>query len=100
MAARLQVDGRAIEAFCRRHHIKRLSLFGSVLRDDFRPNSDVHVLVEFEPGARVGLIRLAGMERELSELLGHQVDLREPEELNAYFRRDVVDSAEVIYERG
>jgi predicted nucleotidyltransferase len=86
-----------IADFCRRHHIRKLALFGSVLREDFRPDSDIDVLVEFEPGQRVGLIRLAGIERELTELLGRRVDLRKPGDLSPYFREEVLDSAEVIY---
>lgn len=86
-----------IEDFCRRHHIRKLSLFGSVLRGDFRPDSDVDVLVEFEPGYSVGLIRLAGMEIELSSIIGRKVDLRTPAELSRYFRQKVLDVAEVQY---
>jgi len=65
----IDVPKEQIAEFCRRNHIRRLALFGSVLRDDFGPDSDVDVLVEFEPGARVGLMRLAGMEIELGDLL-------------------------------
>ena len=72
-------------------------MFGSVLRDDFRPDSDVDVLVEFEAGVVVGLIRLAGMEKELSDLLGRKVDLRTPAELSRYFRDEVVRTAMVCY---
>ncbi len=97
MTARIAIDREKIADFCRRHHIRKLSLFGSVLRDDFRPDSDVDVLVEFEPGHVPGLIRLAGMERELSELIGRKADLRTPEDLSRYFRQQVVDSAEVQY---
>ncbi|MEK6574739.1 MAG: nucleotidyltransferase family protein [Chloroflexota bacterium] len=86
-----------IEDFCRRHHIRKLSLFGSVLRGDFRPDSDVDVLVEFEPEYSVGLIRLAGMEIELSSIIGRKVDLRTPAELSRYFRQKVLDMAEVQY---
>lgn len=86
-----------IAAFCQRYHIQKLSLFGSVLRDDFGPDSDIDVLVEFEPGQHVGLIRLAGMEIELSEMLGRKVDLRTPAELSRYFRQEVLDSAQVQY---
>jgi len=100
MPARLALDAAQIEAFCRRHHIRKLALFGSVLRDDFRPDSDVDVLVEFEPGQTVGLIRLVGIERELSELLGRRVDLRKPGDLSRYFRQQVVDAAEILFERG
>jgi hypothetical protein len=91
------LDRDQIASFCRRHHIRRLALFGSVLRDDFRPDSDVDVLVEFEPGHPVGLIRLAGIELELSELLGRKVDLRTPADLSRYFRQAVLDSAAVQY---
>ena len=96
--ARIAVDRDAIAEFCRRHHIRKLAFFGSVLRDDFRPDSDVDVLVEFEPGHTPGFIRLAGMEFELSDLLGgRKVDMRTPEDLSRYFRNDVVASAEVQY---
>jgi uncharacterized protein len=87
-----------IEAFCRRNHIRRLALFGSVLRDDFGPASDVDVLVEFEADARVGLLRLAGMEIELSEMLGRKVDLNTPGFLSDYFRAQVLAEAEVQYD--
>jgi hypothetical protein len=86
-----------IEDFCRRHRIRRLALFGSVLRPDFRPDSDVDVLVELEPGHRVGLIGFARIERELSELVGRKVDLRTPGDLSPYFRDAVVRDAVVQY---
>jgi uncharacterized protein len=95
--AAISVDREAIADFCRRHHIRKLSLFGSVLRDDFRPDSDVDVLVEFEPGWAVGLIRLAGLELELSNLIGRRVDIRTPADLSRYFRQEVLDTAEVQY---
>ena len=88
---------RRLPVFCRRRHIRKLALFGSVLREDFGSNSDVDVLVEFQPGAAVGLIRLAGMERELSEILGRKADIRTPGDLSRYFRDDVVRNAEVQY---
>lgn len=100
MAARITIEHEQIAEFCRRNHIRRLSLFGSVLRDDFRSASDVDVLVEFEPGARVGLIRMAGIELELSELLGRKVDLRTPSELSPYYRDEVVAMAELQYAQG
>ena|SRR6266487_3254958 len=85
-----------IAEFCRRHHICKLSLFGSVLRDDFRPDSDVDVLVEFEPEHIPGLIRFAGMELELSQLLGgRKVDLNTPQFLSPYFRDEVLEEAAV-----
>ena len=97
MSARIQLDKKKISEFCRRHHIRRLALFGSVLRDDFRPDSDVDVLVEFEPGCVPGLIRLAGMEIELSAMVGRKVDLRTPAEISRYFRERVLGTAEVQY---
>jgi len=86
-----------IAEFCKRHHIRKLALFGSVLREDFRPDSDVDVLVEFEPGHTVGLLRMAGLEMELSEALGRKVDLRTPAELSRYFRDEVARTSEVQY---
>lgn len=87
-----------IEAFCRKHHIRKLSIFGSYLREDFGPDSDIDFLVEFEPEHIPGLLRFAGMERELSELLGgRKVDLRTARDLSRYFRDEVVASAEVQY---
>ena len=88
-----------IAEFCRRHHIRRLSLFGSILREDFGPESDIDVLVEFEPGHTPGLLRMAGLELELSDLLCRKVDLRTPAELSRYFREDVCRASEVQYAR-
>jgi predicted nucleotidyltransferase len=99
MTKHLTIPQEQIADFCRRHHIQRLSLFGSVLRDDFRPDSDIDVLVEFEPGHTPGFIRLAGMELELSALLGRKADMRTPGELSRYFRQEVLDSAQVQYEQ-
>ncbi|MBN2305191.1 MAG: nucleotidyltransferase family protein [Anaerolineae bacterium] len=89
-----------LAAFCQQYHIRRLSLFGSVLRDDFGPDSDIDVLVEFEPGHTPGLITLAGIEIELTDLVGRQVDMRTPGDLSRYFRQDVLDHAQVQYEQG
>jgi len=82
--------------FCRRNRIRKLAFFGSVLRDDFRPNSDVDVLVEFEPGHVPGL-KFFSMQRELSEMLGRKVDLNTPEDLSRYYRNEVLAEAEVQY---
>lgn len=91
-------DSNAIVNFCRRHHIRKLSFFGSVLRSDFRPDSDIDVLVEFAPQHVPGFFQLAGMARELSALLGgRQVDLRTPQDLSPYFRDEVLASASVQY---
>jgi uncharacterized protein len=86
-----------IADFCRRHHIRKLSLFGSVLRDDFRPESDIDVLVEFEPDCTPGFAFFA-MEHELSEMLGRKVDLNTPGFLSHYFRDEVLKEAEVQYD--
>ena len=99
--ARIAVDETKIAAFCRENKIRRLALFGSALRDDFRPESDVDVLVEFEPGHSPGLLRMARMERELSPVFGgRKVDLRTPQDLSRYFRQSVIDEAEVQYAEG
>lgn len=83
--------------FCKRHHIRKLSLYGSILKGDFTSDSDVDFLVEFHPDHIPGLITLAGMEIELAEILGRKVDLRTPQDLSRYFRQEVLDSAEVQY---
>jgi len=85
-----------VTEFCRRHHIRKLAVFGSVLHDDARPDSDLDVLVEFEPGHVPGLAFFA-MEQELSELLGRKVDLNTPQFLSKYFRDRVIEEAEVQY---
>ena len=98
----MKPDGNAlpkdqITEFCRRHHIRKLSFFGSVLRDDFRPESDIDVLVEFEPGHTPGLAFFA-MQDELSAILGRKVDLNTPGFLSKYFRDQVLEEAEVQYD--
>ena len=85
-----------IAEFCQKNAIAKLSLFGSILRTDFRPDSDIDLLVEFIPGNKIGW-RIVTMEIELTEMLGRQVDLRTPEELSQYFRQKVLDSAQVLY---
>jgi uncharacterized protein len=95
--ARIEISQERVAEFCRRHRIHKLALFGSVLREDFGPESDVDVLVEFEPAASVGLIGLAAMELELSEVLGRKADLRTPGDLSRYFRDAVLRDAEVQY---
>lgn len=82
--------------FCQRHRIRRLALFGSVLRDDFGPRSDVDVLVEFEPGVRTGL-KFFAIQKELSQIMGRPVDLHTPQCLSKYFRDRVLNEAEVQY---
>jgi hypothetical protein len=90
----------ALAAFCARNHIRKLSLFGSILTPRFREESDIDMLVEFLPGQGPGLIGIAGMEIELSEMLGRKVDLRTPRDLSRYFRDEVVASAVPQYEQG
>lgn len=95
----VRLPASRVAEFCRRHHVQRLSLFGSVLRDDFRPDSDVDLLIEFESGQVVGL-RIGQMEQELAEMLdGRTVDLRTPNELSPYFRDEVLREARVVYGR-
>lgn len=94
--ARIQVPHDRIVEFCHRHHIRLLAFFGSVLRDDFTPDSDVDVLVEFAPGKTPGFAFFS-MEEELSEILGRRVDLRTPNELSKYFKDEVLAEAEELY---
>ena len=97
MSPRISIDRDAVSAFCRRHHIARLALFGSVLRDDFRPDSDVDVLVEFQPGHVPGLDFIT-IERELSQLLQcRRVDMVTPKFLNVRIRDHVLSTAEPLY---
>jgi len=93
----IQVPREKLAEFCRRHRIRKLSFFGSVLREDFTEASDVDVLVEFEPGARVGFITFAGIERELSQLIGRKADLNTEGCLSRYFKDEVLREAEVHY---
>ena len=97
--ARIEVPREMIADFCRRHHIRKLSFFGSVLREDFAPGSDVDVLVELEPGTQVGLITLSGMEIELSAILGRKVDMNTKGFLSPFFREEVLREAAPAYEQ-
>ena len=93
----VQIPSDKIADFCRKHRIRKLSLFGSILREDFGPGSDIDILIEFEPGRRIGLIGLAGVEEELSDLLGRKVDLNTPGFLGDHFREQVLREAQVQY---
>ncbi|MBI2431246.1 MAG: nucleotidyltransferase family protein [Candidatus Hydrogenedentes bacterium] len=93
----IQVNRDEIAVFCVRHHITRLSFFGSVLREDFGPESDVDVLVEFDRQHIPTLIDMYDMEEELTAMFGHKVDLRTPKELSRYFRDKVLQTALVQY---
>jgi predicted nucleotidyltransferase len=100
MRPHVPIDRERLVSFCRRHRIRKLAFFGSVLRDDFRPDSDVDVLVDFEPGHAPGF-RIVDIEEELSHLLGgHRVDLVSEKYLNARLRERVLASAEVAYAEG
>jgi predicted nucleotidyltransferase len=93
----LQISQTQIAEFCQQHHIRQLSLFGSVLRDDFRPDSDIDVLVEFEPGKTPGFAIIT-LQQELSNLFkGRTIDLRTPQELSRYIRDRVLAEAWVLY---
>jgi len=97
MGAKINIQEEKIAAFCKRNQIGRLAFFGSVLRDDFSAESDVDVLVEFEPDAHVGL-QFFKMEQELSEILGRPVDLNTAGFLSKYFRDEVIADAKVLYD--
>jgi len=101
MNPQLSIPKPALAAFCRQHGIRRLAVFGSALREDFGPESDVDLLVEFEPNRTPGLLGIAGMEIALSDLFsGRKVDIRTPEDLSRYFRQEVLDKAETQYDQG
>jgi len=98
MIEEIKVPKDKIAEFCKRHSIQKLAFFGSVLRDDFSPGSDVDVLVEFIPGAAVGFFKLYDLEQELSRILeGRKVDINTPKSLSKYFRDKVLSEAEVQY---
>ena len=97
MPVHIEIDKEKIAVFCRKNHIRRLALFGSVLRKDFGLDSDVDVLVEFEPGHVPGLAFFR-MQNELSEAIGRKVDLNTAEDLCKYFRDEVLSEAEVQYD--
>lgn len=92
----IQIPGERIKQFCRKHGIRRLALFGSILRDDFRPDSDIDVLIEFNPGVHVGLAFIR-LQDELSDILGHRVDLNTPAGISKYFRDEVLRESEEVY---
>lgn len=101
MGLQIAIPQKEIEAFCRRHRIWRLSLFGSVLRDDFGPDSDVDILVEFDHGVDLGLLEIVSMENELSDILGRKADMVDREEVqrsgNYLRRRHILNTAEAVY---
>ena len=97
MSSHIQLDPEFVAEFCQRHRVQRLSLFGSVLTDRFRPESDIDFLIEFEPEDTPGFFALARMQFELEAVVGKPVDLRTPKDLSRHFREEVLRSAEVQY---
>jgi predicted nucleotidyltransferase len=97
MKQRIDTDKGRLAEFCHKHGIRRLALFGSILRADFSHDSDIDVLVEFEPGRTPGFFALSEMQDELSGLFGRSVDLRTPQDLSRYFRDEVLAEAEVQF---
>jgi len=91
------IPKQKLEAFCKSNHIVKLSLFGSAIRDELKPDSDIDILVEFDINHIPGLMDIAGMEIELAEIIGRKVDLRTPAELSRYFRDEVLSNAKVEY---
>lgn len=93
----IQIPREALAEICRRYHVRELALFGSAVRNDFRDDSDLDILVEFEPDARIGFIAFNALKRELVELLGREVDLVSKRGLNPLIRQSVLESSEVLY---
>ena len=101
MNAQITIPGDRLASFCEERGIRRLAVYGSALRDDFGPESDIDVLVEFEPNRIPGLVALAGMELDLRMIFpDRNVDMRTAEDLSKYFRQEVLNTAEVLYEQG
>jgi len=101
MKSGVNISKEKIINFCKKNHIKRLAFFGSVQRNDFNPESDVDILVEFEPGHTPGFFKLFDMEQELSSVLnGRKVDIRTPDDLSRYFRDKIKEEAEIYYVQG
>lgn len=94
---KIEIPEKKLAEFCRTYGIQTLSLFGSVIRDDFGSESDVDVLVEFKPGTRIGLIQLGRLENELSDIIGRKVDLNTPGFISKYFRSEIMAEREVHY---
>lgn len=94
---RIELPIDEIIEICRKYHVRELSVFGSALREDFRPDSDVDLLVEFEPNAQIGFLAFAGLMRELSEVIGRKVDLVPKKGLKELIRDSVISSSKVLY---
>jgi hypothetical protein len=95
---RVNLTKEQIAEFCQKNHIKKFAFFGSVLRDDFRLDSDVDILIDLDYSVPIGLMEIAGMEIELSKMIGREVDLSTPDDLSDYFRDKVLAQAETLYE--
>ena len=93
----IQLDSQVIAEFCQRHDVARLSVFGSILGDDFGEVSDVDLLIEFKPGKRIGFLGMSALELELSRLIGRKADLRTPNDISRHFRKRVMAEAQVQY---
>jgi uncharacterized protein len=93
----IEFSPEKIAEFCRRHRIRRMTLFGSILRGDFTPESDVDVLEELDPEAHIGLLTFVGIQEELGDMIGHRVDLNTPECLSRHFREEVLQEAKDQY---
>ena len=100
LKSNIDLSKEKIKEFCRKNHIRKLSVFGSYLKEDYNEESDIDILVEFIPENIPGLIRLAAMENELTSIIGRKVDIRTAEDLSRYFREEVLASAEVKYAEG
>ncbi|WP_028325147.1 nucleotidyltransferase family protein [Desulfatirhabdium butyrativorans] len=100
MSLQINIPRERIADFCRKHDIRKLSVFGSLLHGDIRVDSDIDILVEFEPDHVPGMFDIVRLEQELSAMLGRKVDLRTPEDLSRYFRAQVLEEAEVQYANG
>jgi len=96
---RVNLTKEQIAEFCQKNHIKKFAFFGSVLRDDFRSDSDIDILIDLDYNVPIGLMEIAGMEIELSKMIGREVDLSTPDDLSDYFRDKVLTQAEALYER-
>jgi len=97
MINNLNIDQNVLRRFCKLYHIKKLSLFGSVLTKDFSEHSDIDMLVEFEEGCKPGYIKYSRITRELSQIVNRQVDLKTPAELSKYFREKVILNSKIAY---
>lgn len=98
MNIQIELSKETVATFCQRHHIRKLAVFGSVLHGDFRADSDIDILVEFDPEAQITLFDMGAAQVELSQLLNREVDLKTAGFLSPYFREDVIQQAKTIYE--